>query len=193
MSKNKIQQLKLFEAKNRKEWYDWLKDNHKTSPGIWLVYYKKNSEKPTISYEEAVEVALSFGWIDSKVNALDMQRYMQIFTPRKSGSIWSKLNKQRIRKLIEKGLMEPSGLEKVEQAKKDGSWYFLDDIENLVIPGDLKDAFNTNMKAKINFDEFTKSNKKQILYWIKSAKREGTRRNRIEKTVKLAAENKMPL
>ena len=193
MSKNKMVQFKLFEAKERGEWYNWLKENHKISPGIWLVYYKKNSKKDTISYDEAVEVALSFGWIDSKVNALDAQRYMQVFTPRKSGSIWSKLNKQRIRKLIKKGLMEPSGIEKVEQAKEDGSWNFLDDIENLVIPEDLKAALDYNEIAKNNFDGFAKSSKKQILYWIKSAKLDVTRKNRIEKTVKLAAENKKPL
>ena len=175
--------LNVIEARNRKEWREWLQKNHLTSPGIWLIYYKKDSGKPTISYEEAVEEALSFGWIDSKANALDEERYMQIFTPRKMGSIWSKSNKQRVKKIIEQGLMTPAGLEKIEAAKKDGSWNFLDDIENLVIPLDLKEALDSNETAKNNFEAFSDSIKKQILYWIKSAKREVTRKNRIEKIV----------
>jgi uncharacterized protein YdeI (YjbR/CyaY-like superfamily) len=189
---NKADQFQRFEAKDRKEWHDWLQKNHLTSPGVWLVYYKKGSGKPTVTYEEAVEEALSFGWIDSKVNALDEERYMQIFTPRKPGSIWSKLNKKRIKKLLDNELIMPSGLEKVEQAKLDGSWYFLDDIEKLVVPLDLKEALNSNNAAKNNFDKFGDSVKKQILYWIKSAKRETTRKDRIEKVVLLAAENKKP-
>ncbi|MBI5679351.1 MAG: YdeI/OmpD-associated family protein [Methanobacterium sp.] len=189
---SKLDQFERFEAKNRKEWHNWLQQNHLTSPGIWLIYYKKGSGKPTVSYDGAVEEALSFGWIDSKVNALDKERYMQIFTPRKPGSIWSKLNKQRVEKLVNDGLMMPAGLKKVESAKKDGSYYFLDDIEALIIPEDLKEALNANELAKKHFEAFSDSVKKQILYWIKTAKRPQTRKNRIEKTVILAAENKTP-
>ncbi|MDI6724534.1 MAG: YdeI/OmpD-associated family protein [Methanobacterium sp.] len=187
-----MDQFERLEARNRKEWRQWLHENHQTSPGIWLVYYKKNSKKTGISYDEAVEEALSFGWIDSRVNALDEERYMQIFTPRKPGSIWSKLNKQRVEKIIKEGIITPAGLEKIEVAKKDGSYYFLDDIDNLVIPLDLKDALDSNKAAKKNFEVFTDSVKKQILYWIKTAKRDTTRENRIKKVVSLAAENKSP-
>jgi len=189
---NKMDQWERIEAKNRAEWRQWLQENHQTSGGIWLIYYKKGSGKPTISYDEAVEEALSFGWIDSKVNALDEERYMQIFTPRKQGSIWSKLNKARVKKIIEEERITIAGLEKIEAAKKDGSWDFLDDIENLIIPEDLKEALESNEAAKTNFRAFGDSNKKQILYWIKTAKRDSTRKNRIEKTVMLAAENKTP-
>lgn len=189
---NKLDQLQRFEAESRKEWHDWLQENHLTSTGIWLVYYKKGSGKSTVSYEEAVEEALSFGWIDSKVNTLDEERYMQIFTPRKTGSIWSKLNKQRIKKLLDNELMMPAGLKKIEAAKEDGSWYFLDDIEGLIIPPDLKEALDSNDAAQNNFLKFSDSAKKQILYWIKTAKRENTRKNRIEKVVSHAAENKAP-
>lgn len=188
----KIDKFMQYEAKNRAKWHQWLLKNHLTSPGIWLIYYKKGCKKRTISYEEAVEEALSFGWIDSKVNALDKERYMQIFTPRKQGSIWSNLNKRRVEKLKKKGLMAPAGLEKVETAKKDGSWYFLDDIEDLIIPRDLKEALDHDIAALNNFGSFSNSIKKQILYWIKSAKRDVTRKNRIKKTVQLAAENKPP-
>lgn len=183
-------QFERYQARNRKEWRQWLEKNHSNSFGVWLVYYKKNSEKPTVSYEEAVEEAISFGWIDSKVNALDEERYMQIFTPRNIGSIWSKSNKHRVKKLIEQGLMTSAGLEKIEAAKKDGSWNFLDDIEKLIIPTDLKEALASNKTAENNFEAFSDPIKKQILYWIKSAKRAETRQKRIEKIVELAAENK---
>lgn len=189
---NKMDSWKRLEAKDRKEWRKWLQNNYSTSSGIWLVYYKKDSGKPTVSYEEAVEEALSFGWIDSKVNVLDEERYMQVFTPRKSGSIWSKLNKQRVQKIIEQGIITPAGLEKIDAAKKDGSYYFLDDIENMIIPLDLKESLDSNEVAKNNFENFNDSVKKQILYWIKTAKRETTRENRIEKAVELAEENKNP-
>lgn len=189
---NRMDQWERFEAKDRREWRNWLQKNHQTRSGIWLVYYKKNSEKSGISYEEAVEEALSFGWIDSKVNALDEERFMQVFTPRKPGSIWSKLNKERVKKIIEEGIITPAGLEKIEAAKKDGSYYFLDDIYDLIIPDDLKEALDSNKAAKRNFDTFSESIKKQILYWIKTAKRHQTRKNRIEKTVKLAVKNKNP-
>jgi uncharacterized protein YdeI (YjbR/CyaY-like superfamily) len=126
-----------FEPRSRQEWRNWLEENHQTSPGIWLVYYKKDSPKPTISYDDAVEEALSFGWIDSTVNKLDDERYMQVFTPRKTGSTWSRLNKNRIGKLDKNGLMMPAGIEKVETAKKDGSWNILNDVEDLTVPKDL--------------------------------------------------------
>lgn len=189
---SKFDHFERLEAKNRKEWRQWLRDNHLTSSGIWLVYYKKNSEKSGVKYDEAVEEALSFGWIDSKVNAIDEERFMQIFTPRKPGSIWSKLNKERVKKIIEEGIMTPAGLEKIEAAKEDESWYFLDDIDNLIIPEDLKEALNQNKQAKQHFEAFKDSIKKQILYWIKTAKRSRTRKNRIEKVVALAMENKNP-
>ena len=137
MSQSYLDQLERYYAKNRREWHQWLSENHETSPGVWLIYHKKNSDKTSVEYEEAVEEALSFGWIDSKVNALDEKRYMQVFTPRKPGSTWSKINKDRVSKLIKMGLMHPAGLEKIKTAKKDGSWSILDDVEDLKIPEDL--------------------------------------------------------
>ncbi len=190
--RSSLDQLDKVNAKDRRQWHQWLIENHETSPGIWLIYHKKNSSNSSVSYEEAVEEALSFGWIDSKVNALDDERYMQVFTPRKPGSTWSKINKERVRKLVKKGLMQPAGLEKVENAKKDGSWNFLDDIENLVIPKDLKDALGENETALNNFEGFANSIKKQILYWIASAKRQDTRNKRIEKVMEAAIRNQTP-
>lgn len=185
-------QLLTFYARNRQEWRDWLVKNHAVSPGVWLVYYKKGSDKPSVSYEEAVEEALSFGWIDSKVNSLDEERYMQVFTPRKPRSSWSKLNKQRVERLIKNGQMTAVGLEKVEAAKRDGSWNKLDAIDDLEVPADLAEALADNQKAYDNFMAFSSSSKKIIVYWIEEAKRTETRKNRIEKTVSLAEENKKP-
>ncbi|MBI5460139.1 YdeI family protein [Methanobacterium sp.] len=192
MSKSLRDQFQRFYARNREEWRWWLTEHHETSPGVWLIYYKKNSEKTGISYDDAVEEALSFGWIDSKVNTLDEERYMQVFTPRKPGSTWSKLNKQRIEKLMKKGLMNPRGLEKVEAAKKDGSWNFMDDIEDLVVPEDLKNALNKDKIAFDNFEAFSGSVKKQVLYWIASAKKDETRIKRIEKTLESIKKGETP-
>ncbi len=178
---------------NRKEWREWLEKNHQISRGLWVIYYKKDTNKPTISYEEAVEDALSFGWIDSKVNALDEDRYMQIFTPRKPGSTWSRINKKRIKKVIQQGLMTPAGMKKIEAAKKDGSWSILDDVEDLIIPKDLKKAFKMNSTAEIHYSNFSNSSKKAILFWIASAKRPETRNNRIKKTVEMLSHNENPV
>ena len=192
MPKSLQDQFERIYVRDREEWNRWLSENHETSHGIWLIYYKKKSNKPGISYDDAVEEALSFGWIDSKVNALDEERYMQVFTPRKPGSTWSKLNKQRIEKLMKNGLMKPSGLEKVEAAKKDGSWNFLDDIENLVIPDDLREILDQNPSASKSYEAYTDSVKKQVLYWIASAKRNETRIRRIKKIVEKAENNENP-
>ena len=191
MSKN-LDKLDRFYARNREEWHNWLQENHKSSPGIWLIYYKKSSDKPRVEYDEAVEEALSFGWIDSKVNALDEESYMQVFTPRNQGSIWSRSNKQRVNKLIQKGQMQPAGMEKVKMAKNDGSWTFLDEIEDLILPEDLKQKLEKEKSAQKNFNNYSESVKKQILYWIKTAKRKETRKKRIKKTVDSALKNEIP-
>lgn len=182
-------QQPTFYAQDRSEWRKWLEKNHATSDRVWLVYYKKGSGKPSVSYDEAVEEALCFGWIDSRVNVLDDERYMQIFTPRKPKSSWSKLNKQRVEQLIQNGLMTAAGLEKIASAKTDGSWSALDAIENLQLSADFLEALNANMTAYENFMAFSTSTKKNIVRWIESAKRPETRLKRIEETVILAAQN----
>lgn len=189
MSKFK-QSIDRFYPEDRAAWRAWLEANHATSPGIWLIYYKKNTGKPTVTYDEAVEEALCFGWIDSVPNKLDEERHMQVFTPRKPKSPWSKLNKQRIKTLFEKDVMMPAGLEKIEAAKKDGSWTLLDAIEELVLADDLAKALAANPAANDYFQAFNASSKKGILWWIESAKRPETRQQRIEQTVQMAAQNK---
>jgi uncharacterized protein YdeI (YjbR/CyaY-like superfamily) len=171
------------------EWRKWLATNHASSKGIHLVIIHKTAEVAGITYSEAVEEALCFGWIDGTANSVDKQRYKLYMAPRKPGSVWSKLNKQRIQKLIKDGRMTPIGLAKIETAKKDGSWTKLDAIDNLVMPKDLLAQFSTNPEAKRNFEAFSNSSKKIILFWIASAKREETRRKRVAETVRLAAQN----
>jgi uncharacterized protein YdeI (YjbR/CyaY-like superfamily) len=189
MPKVSLSNFEKVYAKDRAAFREWLEQNHSTAPGIWLVYYKKNSGKPSISYPEAVKEALCFGWIDSKVNAVDNERYMQVFTPRKAKSVWSALNKRYIAELLEQGLMMEAGLERIEIAKQNGMWESLDKVEALELPDELVKAFKKNKLAKANFEKFPPSSRKLILQWLASAKRDETRQKRIEETVTLAAQN----
>lgn len=186
-------QLDTIYARDRAAWRHWLEIYHRSSSGVWLIYYKVKSPQPSVRYNEAVKEALCFGWIDSKVKSLDEERYQQIFTPRKSKSVWSQLNKQYIQELIEQRLMTESGLEKINAAKQDGSWTALDAVESLIVPADLQQALAANELACRNFESFGRSAKKNVLFWIESAKRPETRLKRIEQAVRAAAQNKNPL
>jgi uncharacterized protein YdeI (YjbR/CyaY-like superfamily) len=171
------------------EWRAWLEQHHTQTEGVWLIGYKKGTGKPRLESNEAVEEALCFGWIDSKPNKLDDERSMVWFAPRKSGTGWSKLNKERVERLIAQGLMMPAGLAKVDIAKRDGSWNALDEIEALEIPPDLEQALDVCAEAKQNFDAFPRSVKRGILEWIATAKKSKTRAKRVEETAQLAAQN----
>ncbi len=186
----KINEFSDFHPLTRKEWREWLAENHARAAGIWFVYYKKQTGKPRVTYDEAVEEALCFGWIDSVPRKFDDERSKLLFTPRKPKSVWSKLNKTRIERLIENRLMTEIGLTKIEAAKRNGSWNALDASDNLETPADLTEAFERNNGAKKNFEAFSDSVKRSILSWIFSAKRDETRAARIEKTVAMAARNK---
>ncbi len=186
----KIDELKDFHPLTRKAWRDWLAKNYDKSDGVWFVYFKKHTGKPRVSYDEAVEEALCFGWIDSLPRKLDEDRTKLLFTPRKPKSVWSQLNKDRIAKLIASGAMTEIGLAKIEAAKKDGSWNTLDASDNLEISDELAKAFRRNRVAQKNFDSFTPSVKKAILSWLYSAKTDETRAARIAKIVAMAANNK---
>ncbi|MBA2678037.1 MAG: YdeI/OmpD-associated family protein [Ktedonobacteraceae bacterium] len=190
MPKPTLDQLERYYAKDRSEWRRWLEKNHASSPGVWLIYYKQTTGQPHVEYSDAVEEALCFGWIDSKSNTLDNERYMQLFSPRNPKSPWSRLNKQRVEKLIEQDLMTEAGLKPIEAAKQNGAWTVYDTIEDLTMPEDLEKALSANPTADTNFQAFSNSSKKNILWWIQSAKQPATRSKRIEETVTLAAINK---
>lgn len=181
-----------FYPKNRQEWREWLQRNHAIEQSIWLVYYKKNSAKPTISYTEAVDEALCFGWIDSKINPVDEEKYIQFFSRRKAKSVWFKINKEKVAKLIQQQLMSKAGYEIIELAKQNGSWIILDDVEALLIPPDLEEKFASNAIAKEYFLSLSRSDKRNILQWLTLAKRATTRENRLKEIVTLAAGKRKP-
>lgn len=178
------------QPQTRAEWHMWLEQHHTQTEGVWLISFKKATSKPRIEYNEAVEEALCFGWVDSKPNKLDNERSMLWFAPRKAGTGWSRINKERIERLEQAGLLAPAGRAKIEAAKKDGSWNALDGVEALEIPPDLSQALAANPAAEQHFAAFPRSAKRGILEWIANAKRPATRASRIEETVTLAAENK---
>lgn len=176
--------------KSEAEWYEWLLENHEKSKGVYLIFYKLELKIPTMRWEEAVKVALCFGWIDSTVKSLGNGKRRQYFCNRNPKSVWSALNKKYIRQLISENLMHKNGLAKIKHAKQNGSWTALDDVENLLIPKDLQTAFNKNATAFNNYKNFARSYRKSYLYWLNQAKRENTRQNRIKKIIELCELNK---
>jgi uncharacterized protein YdeI (YjbR/CyaY-like superfamily) len=171
---------------DRAEWRAWLEQHHATSSGVWLLTWRKASGKAALRYEEAVEEALCFGWIDAKVRSLDDQRTMQWFTARKRGSAWARSNKERVARLTAQGLMSPAGLAAIETAKADGSWSVLDEVEAEVVPDDLAAALDERAPARQNFDAFPASARKAVLFWLVSAKRPETRAKRVREAAEKA-------
>jgi uncharacterized protein YdeI (YjbR/CyaY-like superfamily) len=186
------EETETFYPSTKKQWRAWLQKNHAKKQSVWLIYYKLKSGMPTISWSEAVDEALCFGWIDSKALSIDEEKYKQFFTKRKPTSAWSKINKEKIKRLIEEGLMAPAGLASIEVAKQNGSWTILDEVEELTIPKDLEKAFRTNKVSKKFFLSLSKSVQKMILQWIAFAKREETRQKRIHEVATLAAKKLKP-
>ena len=158
-----------------------------------MIFYKKATRRPGLEYEESVEEALCFGWVDSRKKRLDDERYALMFTPRKPESPWSRSNKERVEKLIGRGLMTPAGLARIEEAKRNGAWTVYDPIENLVVPDDLAAALDAETGSLQNFEGFSVSVRKSILWWIASARRPETRARRIAKAAAAAAANRSPL
>jgi uncharacterized protein YdeI (YjbR/CyaY-like superfamily) len=171
------------------EWRKWLEANHDKFDGVYLVFYKVNHDKDSMRWEEAVRVALCFGWIDSTVKSLGDGKRQQYFCPRKPKSAWSKVNKTYIDALVSENLMHESGLLKVSQAKEDGSWNHLDAVEEGIIPDDLQEAFNRVPKAEKHFKAFSRTYRKSYLYWLNQAKRPATREARIREIIRLCGNN----
>ena len=175
--------------KNDNEWKEWLSKNYHISEGVYLIFYKVETKKPSMRWEEAVKVALCYGWIDSTVKSLGDGKRRQYFCPRKPKSVWSALNKKYIRELTKAGLMHESGLVIIETSKKNGSWTALDDVEKGIIPEDLQVAFNKNKTAFKNYQGFSPSYRKSYLYWLNQAKRQETRSKRILEIIELCEAN----
>ena len=160
-------------------WRSWLQKNHTTSDGVWLIYYRASTGSRRLTWEEAVREALCFGWIDSKAESIDDERYKQIFTPRKPKSVWSKINKQHIAELTELGLMSDAGFRAVDVAKKNGAWTFLEPLDALIVPADLESALQGSDSARDADEALSNSAKRAVLYPLYSAKREETRAKRL--------------
>jgi uncharacterized protein YdeI (YjbR/CyaY-like superfamily) len=190
MAKSRADEYPLLAFDNRQAWREWLAENHAHVPGVWLVFHKKDMGTSTLTYVDAVEEGLCYGWIDSLVKKLDDERRKQMFTPRKSKSLWSTLNKQRVERLIADGLMTPNGMAQIEAAKANGMWEIYDQLETLILPDELAEALSANPTAQDYFNAFSDSSKKNILLWLMLAKRPETRSKRIEEIVRLAALNK---
>ncbi|MCX6559082.1 MAG: YdeI/OmpD-associated family protein [Candidatus Aminicenantes bacterium] len=177
-------------------WRAWLEKNHNREKEIWLAYYKKSVGKKSVTYKEALDEALCHGWIDSTVNRLDTERYMQRWTPRKPQSIWSASNKARIKTLLAEGRMAESGLAAVRIAKKNKSWNKLNDIERIGRgggpPGHVLAAISSRPELREKFEALSASKKKMLSYWVASAKRPETRTRRIAELGDLIATGRTP-
>ena len=187
-----ISDLKTFCPTTIDDWRNWLQEHHLTEASIWLLCYKQKSEKPSISWSDAVDQALCFGWIDSTRKSVDHESFIQFFTKRKPKSIWSKINKEKVTQLIEQGLMTEAGLKTIEIAKQNGSWNSLDEVEALVIPEELKTAFEKFPQSEDFYLNLSKSVKKMILHWIVMAKRPETRQKRIAEFIDDAEQGLKP-
>lgn len=185
---------KTLYVTNRNDWRAWLKKNHGRQEELWLIYYKKHTNKPSIPYDDSVEEAICYGWIDGILKRIDDEKFMRKFTPRNAKSQWSELNRKRARKMIKQGRMTQAGLVKFKQACKQKDIEAKDKPSNkrLLITTDLKKALSTNKKALENFNNFAPSYRRLYIAWIKDAKRPETREKRIKQTIKWAAQNKKP-
>lgn len=188
----KKKETDTFYPASREEWRKWLAENHGSSQSVWLICYKMGSGIPTIPWSEAVDEALCFGWIDSTRKTLDDKTFIQFFTKRKPNSVWSKINKEKVQRLMNEGLIMQAGHESIERAKQNGSWTILDEVEELTIPKDLKKALKTKQGSKEFFLSLSKSVRKGILQWIILAKRPETRQKRVSEVVELAAQKLKP-
>ena len=181
-----------FYAASQQDWRKWLMENHESKQSIWLMCYKKNTGMPTIAWTNAVDEALCFGWIDSTRVSVGDDKFIQFFTRRKPTSVWSKINKEKVERLIRDGLMMPAGLKSIDIAKQNGSWTILDTVEALEIPKDLAKALKAHPGSKEYLSGLSKSVRKSILQWVIVAKRPETRQKRIDEIATLAAQQLKP-
>ncbi len=185
-------EAKNFCPKNRSDWRFWLMERHKIEKAVWLEFYKKGSPKFNLSWSDAVDEALCFGWIDSVKQTVDSEKYRQYFTLRKPNSMWSKVNKDKVEELIKEGQMMPAGFRSIEIAKENCSWSKYDDVENLLVPKDLETALALYSGASDFFCAQSKSIRKGMLFWVAEAKRPETRARRISEIAQLAGQGLKP-
>lgn len=175
-----------------RHWREWLQAHHAEKQSIWLIYHKKHSATPSLTWSQAVDEALCFGWIDSRAQPLDDARYRQFFSRRKPGSGWSRVNKIKTERLIAAGQMMPAGFASIEAAKQTGAWTLLDDVEELRLPADLAQPLQAQPVAARYFESLSRTDKRNMLQWLVLAKRPATRQKRIAEIVELAAQQLKP-
>jgi uncharacterized protein YdeI (YjbR/CyaY-like superfamily) len=173
-------------------WREWLHAHHATKQAVWLVYYKKAANQPSLTWSQAVDEALCFGWIDSQAKPIDAEKYQQYFTRRKPTSGWSKVNKEKVARLIAEGRMTEAGLASIARAQQNGSWVLLDEVEALLLPADLAQALQHNPPAQAYFSSLSKSTKRNMLQWLALAKQPATRQRRLLEIVEMAAQQLKP-
>jgi len=179
----------VVKASSANAWRNWLLKNHATCSAVWLIIFKKTSGIKTVVYDQAVDEALCFGWIDSVANPRDEDSYYIYFAPRKKKSKWSAVNKKKIDLLTAAGKLHPAGIAVIEEAKQNGYWDALNEVEQLIVPPDLALAFSKSKKALAHWEAFPRSAKRAILEWLSNAKRPETRNSRIQTIVADAAKN----
>ncbi|AFM03492.1 hypothetical protein Fleli_1047 [Bernardetia litoralis DSM 6794] len=186
------EEIETYYPKSQTDWRNWLIKNHQLKQSVWLVFYKKSTKIASISWSEAVDEALCFGWIDSTKKTIDNERYIQYFSKRKSNSIWSKVNKDKVEYLISKNLIREAGYKAIETAKKNKSWFIMDEVEALILPKVLKEEFDKREGALEYYESLSKSAKKVLLSWIVLAKRPETKQKRIIEIAENASRNAKP-
>lgn len=181
--------FEVVDVRSAEEWSKWLAHNQARDRGVWVLFYKKDSGIDSLTYDQAVDEAICWGWIDSKINKRDALSWVQYFAPRNPKSKWSRVNQAKVERLRAENRMEEPGLRCVELAMQTGTWEALNEVEDLVVPVDLAEAFEEYPAARTHFDAFSKSSKRAILEWILNAKKPETRQKRIAETARLAASN----
>ena len=181
---------KTFYARDRQRWRAWLEKNHGKASEIWLIYYKKHTGKPGVIYEEALDEALCFGWIDGLTKRIDEEKYAQRFSPRKKKSEWSEQNKARVQRLIKEKRMTPAGLEKFESSRESKKGWRDELAGNFQMPPDIEKAFGETPNSRENFDRFPPGYRRLCIGWIITAKKPETREKRIRELVELSSQKK---
>ena len=177
----------IYHAESRLQWRSWLAANHDIAAGVWLCSWRTSTGRPRCPYPEVVEEALCFGWIDSTVNTFDEDRGFQLLTPRKPKSTWTRLNRRRVADMETAGLMTDAGRRSVDVAKANGCWTIYDPVEDLIEPPKLAAALDSTPEARLSWNAFPPSARKQMLWWVISAARQETRAQRIATIVEKAA------
>ena len=179
-------ELPTLPFSSQSKWADWLAKNHEKSTGLWLKIAKKDSGIATVTHAEALDIALCYGWIDGQRNGFDDKYFLQKFTPRRPKSIWSKINVEKVERLIKSGQMQPAGLKAIEAAKADGRWAnAYDGQKNMSVPEDFQKALHKNKKAKMKFESLKSSERYSFLFQIHNAKKAETRERRIKQFVEM--------